>query len=235
MATPWKSVCFLHGLASSPQGTKALYFGERFAEEELPYVAPDLNVPDFTHQTLSAQLQRVEEAVAGLPGPVLLMGSSLGGLAAIRYAELHPEQISGVAVIAPVLEVQGARLAALAGSTAQKWKEAGVIRLERDGQQALLAYDLIQDAASHVVRDVVLKMPLLAIHGTLDDLVPWEETDRFVCRQHDGSSSILVNGDHSLNNHLELMWTLLGNWRTHVMASQRRGKADHGHCNCEHH
>lgn len=222
MPAPWKSVCFLHGLASSPKGTKAVFFKERFEDEGLPYVAPDLNVPDFTRQTLTAQLEVIRQAIATLPQPVLMMGSSLGGLAAIRYAQLYPEQVSGLAVIAPVMEFRGALLARMAGSTLQQWEAAGTLRVERDGVSALLGYDLVRDAANHVVHDVVLTVPVLAIHGTNDDLVPWQETDRFISRQKDGSSSLLVNGDHSLNQHLELLWTLMGNWRMRA-ASMARG------------
>ena len=90
MPLRWRSACFLHGLGSSPLGVKASFFRARFADEEVPYAAPDLNVPSFAGQTISAQLEVIRQTLEGLPRPALLIGSSLGGLAAIRYAYLHP-------------------------------------------------------------------------------------------------------------------------------------------------
>ena len=48
---------YLHGFASSPQSSKAIYLRDRFAEINLNLEVLDLNQGDFTHLTLTRQIQ----------------------------------------------------------------------------------------------------------------------------------------------------------------------------------
>jgi len=210
----YKSVCFLHGLGSSPEGTKAQYFREHFLRSEVPYDAPDLNTPDFTRQTVTAQLGLLSQVMATLPKPVLLMGSSLGGWLAIRYSMLHPDELAGVVLVAPVTRFNPEGLARLTGSSMEQWRLEGAIPFMMDGwpQPQLLGFDLVLDAPAHEVHEAVLEVPVLALHGTADPLIPWEDTDRFVGQQRHGTCSLLLNCDHTLNNRLDVIAELMANW-----------------------
>ena len=80
-------VIYLHGFASSAQSSKAQFFAGKFAELGIPLVAPDLNAPDFGTLTVTRMLDEVGTVLAqGEPGPVVLMGSSLGGFVAWHAA-----------------------------------------------------------------------------------------------------------------------------------------------------
>ena len=68
-------VLYLHGFASSPESTKAQYFGERLAAHGVPLSTPDFNQPDFTTLTMSRMLDRVLPA-AGVFGPHVRAGRS---------------------------------------------------------------------------------------------------------------------------------------------------------------
>ena len=68
-------IVYLHGFASSPESGKARFFGGRFTELGVPFMAPQLDEGNFEGLTISGQLRVVDAAVAG--EPVVLMGSSL--------------------------------------------------------------------------------------------------------------------------------------------------------------
>lgn len=85
------SVIYIHGFASSPSSGKARYFREKFAELGIPVQIPDLNQGDFTHLTLTRQIQQITALLP--PTPTVLIGSSFGGLTAAFLAEEH-RQIS---------------------------------------------------------------------------------------------------------------------------------------------
>ena len=69
-------VLFIHGLVSSPQGTKARYLAERFQA-----LTPAMNTGDF-----AACLEQQREAIASFQ-PDVVVGSSFGG--AVLYSLLR--------------------------------------------------------------------------------------------------------------------------------------------------
>src|SRR5215207_7510846 len=97
-------VVYLHGFASSAHSGKARYFGERLQERGVRFVAPDLNMPDFSTLTVTRMIEQTGEliekgkgpaldtAAAGRPG-VTLIGSSLGAFVAVNAAVKWPERI----------------------------------------------------------------------------------------------------------------------------------------------
>src|ERR1700678_4151148 len=95
-------VVYLHGFASGPQSGKARFFAERFGARGVPFVAPRLDEGDFEGLTISGQLKVVEKAVG--EGPVVLMGSSLGGYLAALYAARHREAVEKLVLLAPAFQ-----------------------------------------------------------------------------------------------------------------------------------
>ena len=80
-------VFYLHGFASSPHGGKAQLLAERFAPLGVTLHAPDLNEPAFETLTVTRMIGQVEAAMAALPpGPVVLIGFSLGAFVAWHVA-----------------------------------------------------------------------------------------------------------------------------------------------------
>ncbi len=103
-ATP--TVVFLHGLESGPHGSKYRALAARFSG----VVAPDCEGvfdPD-------ERLRRITAALAEV-GPVVLVGSSFGGLMACLYASAHPSQVSGLVLCAPALHARVAPWVARVG------------------------------------------------------------------------------------------------------------------------
>lgn len=83
-------LCFLHGLDSSPQGTKARLIRENHPECWIPELPPDV-------------FERVEIVERGVKTPMLFVGSSLGGLTAILFAMRCPSMVKGMVLMAPAV------------------------------------------------------------------------------------------------------------------------------------
>lgn len=88
---------YLHGQDSSSQGTKGRYFAEHF---------PHVLSPDFSG-TLEERLHALETICRGLKNPLVLIGSSFGGLMATRFALSHPQRVQHLILLAPALNFQG--------------------------------------------------------------------------------------------------------------------------------
>src|SRR4029079_577887 len=77
-------VIFLHGFASSGHSGKASYFAGKFRERGIEYGAPDLNLPDFSTLPITRMLEQTRALIENMsgrsPGPVTLIGSSLGAV-----------------------------------------------------------------------------------------------------------------------------------------------------------
>jgi pimeloyl-ACP methyl ester carboxylesterase len=83
---------FMHGWASSNQGTKSVYFRERF---------PDMIIPNF-----QGNLQQRMEKLNGIlseKAELRLVGSSFGGLMAAIFAMENESRVERVILLAPAI------------------------------------------------------------------------------------------------------------------------------------
>ena len=85
---------FIHGLESSSQGTKGVFFRERY---------PDMIIEDFGGP-LEERMEKLNRLLAGRDD-LLLVGSSFGGLMAAIYACEHESHVRKVVLLAPALHL----------------------------------------------------------------------------------------------------------------------------------
>jgi pimeloyl-ACP methyl ester carboxylesterase len=85
---------FIHGLESSSQGTKGVYFREKF---------PDMLVEDYTG-LLEERLAKLRGLLAGKKD-LFLVGSSFGGLMAAIYACENEGSLKRLILLAPALDL----------------------------------------------------------------------------------------------------------------------------------
>lgn len=85
-------VIYLHGFASSSRSGKAVYLGERLRGRGVEFVAPDLNLPDFSTLTISRMLEQTRALLDAATEPVTLIGSSLGAFVAVNAAAKWPRK-----------------------------------------------------------------------------------------------------------------------------------------------
>jgi pimeloyl-ACP methyl ester carboxylesterase len=85
---------FLHGLDSSSQGSKAVFFREKY---------PDMLIPDFSGP-LEERMQKLEGLLFGSSG-LRIVGSSFGGLMAAIFSMQHESNVEKMVLLAPAINL----------------------------------------------------------------------------------------------------------------------------------
>lgn len=187
---------YLHGFASGPQGSKG-EFCRRWAEARgVAFHAPDLNLPDFEHLTVTAQVEAVEALLRGLPAPPVVVGSSLGGLVGAAVAH-RGAALARLILLAPAF---GFSLRRLAGPRWAGYRRRGFMPTYHFAREQWLRLgpELLADLPAW--RDDqawVLPVPVALLHGQRDELVPVEQSRAFAAR-HPGADLRVVDDDHGL-------------------------------------
>ncbi len=206
-------VVYLHGFASSAQSSKAQYFASRFAEVGIPLVAPDLNAPDFSTLTVTRMLDDVGRVVAqGPPGPVVLMGSSMGGFlawhAAARLPLLLPQHpVSRIVLLAPAVTFGRNRKEDFGPGVVDEWERAGTRDFFHYGDNVVkpLHYEFYRDALAYPAAAAPVNVPALIFQGMQDDVVKPQGVMEF-CQGRPNVSLRLLQDGHQLLAHLDEMW-----------------------------
>ena len=87
---------FIHGLESSNQGTKALFFKKAF---------PDMIIPNFPG-ALQERMDKLNRILSNKFG-IRLVGSSFGGLMASMFAMEYESKVDRLVLLAPALNLMG--------------------------------------------------------------------------------------------------------------------------------
>ena len=85
---------FIHGLESSNQGTKSVFFREKY---------PDMAIPYFTG-SLDERMRSLRSVLFQKTG-VILVGSSFGGLMATIFAMENEERVERMILLAPAINL----------------------------------------------------------------------------------------------------------------------------------
>jgi uncharacterized protein len=203
---------YLHGFASCPQSSKALFFGKRFEAAGIKFICPDLNQPAFSTLTVSRMLQQLEKRISSLPpSEIVLLGSSLGGFVAVEAAARgvgearHP--ITRVILLAPAVELEWDRWSEIGPGGVHAWREAGNVTVYHYGLERAerLGFGFYEDAARYRPAVRQLTQPVLIFQGRHDESVSPDIVERFARRQP-SSTLHLLDDNHQLKNSLEFMW-----------------------------
>ncbi len=96
---------FIHGLDSSNQGTKSIFFREHY---------PDMIIPNFAGE-LHERMEKLNEVLSGASG-IRIVGSSFGGLMGSIFAMENEHTVDRLILLAPainLLELSGYPLKAI--------------------------------------------------------------------------------------------------------------------------
>jgi pimeloyl-ACP methyl ester carboxylesterase len=215
------TVFYLHGFLSGPGGNKAAYLSARLAEHGLTLRRPDLNVPDFEHMTLTHAVAKVAaEVEAAPPGPVVLIGSSLGGLTALQFLKTHragvARRVEKLVLLAPAFEFPERFVASvrqdLGPDVVAAWRAAGSLPMYHYAynREMPLGYGFVVDLASWSDGfDAPADIPTLILHGMLDDSVPYTLSARFAAGRPAVRLHLFGSGDHGLGDTLPELWDQL--------------------------
>jgi pimeloyl-ACP methyl ester carboxylesterase len=202
----------LHGFASSPNGNKVRFYREKLRKIGIELHAPDLNTPDFEHMTLTAIISKIAEVTSSLQeGPVYLIGSSMGGLAALHfydhYRKTAARNVRKILFLAPAFTLFS-RLDADSEGELSVWRSTGTMQFFHYGYQEnrSIRYDIVADAEQYDTYSVKLDIPALIYHGLQDEDVPPTQSIRFA-ETRPNVTLRLVESDHRLRNVLDDLWT----------------------------
>ena len=205
-------IFYLHGFASSPQGTKAQFFAEKLAGVGQRLHCPDFNQPDFSTLTVSRMLQQLEKRIAALPpGDVVLIGSSLGGFlaveAAVRSVSRAHHPITQLILLAPALQLDWERWGEVGPGGIDRWRKAGQIDVYHfaDGCTRPLKFAFYEDAIRYEPAGAALPIPVLIFQGRRDDSVDPSSVERFA-RAQPGATLHLLDDEHQLTQSLDFIW-----------------------------
>ena len=156
----------------------------------------------------AADVNFVRETLAH--GPVIMIGSSMGGWASLLAALESPDQVKGLVLINPAPDFTEKL-------TVAGWSEAQIKALENDGvvyepsgYEEPYAYSraLIEDGRTRQILDnpIPLTCPIRILQGYEDNVVPWTYSKRLLDQldSEDVSYSLVKGGDHSLSRPTDL-------------------------------
>ncbi|MDI9639278.1 YqiA/YcfP family alpha/beta fold hydrolase [Geitlerinema splendidum] len=190
---------YLHGFASSPQSAKAQDLGDRFSRLNLSLNIPDLNQGDFSHLTLTRQIQQVSALFP--PGEaVRLIGSSFGGLTSAWLGEKYP-QVERLVLLAPAFGFLEHWLPQIGEVQLRQWQQENYQAVYHYGEKRSLPlhYGFISDVRQYCELQLTRPVPTLILHGIEDRVIPIQAS-RDYQRDRPWVQLVELDSDHSLGN-----------------------------------
>jgi uncharacterized protein len=197
---------YLHGFASGANSRKAQFFRERFAEQGQELLVPDFNVGGFSDFTITRQLQQAASYFS-VDQPITLIGSSLGGWAALLLAQQYP-QIEQLILLAPALGFPQPWLSSIGDDNLRYWQAEGSWPIYHyiERQEIPLFYNFLPDAQQYAAQEFTRQLPTLIFHGKNDEVVPIELSQHYASN-HPEVTLHELDSDHGLGNVLPLIWS----------------------------
>ena len=209
---------YLHGFASGPCSTKGVAFADDFGRRGALVERLDLRIPSLARLRASAMIDHVL-AVIGDRGPVVLIGSSLGGLTAARVAARSPA-VQALVLLAPAFRLVERWRARLGEEAWQAWQQGGWLAIHDHAEQRAarvdagfaadaLALDALDDGWPPPV------VPTWVAHGRADDTVDIALSRAWVAAAP-AASLLELDDDHQLLASLPVIlpraWAFLAPW-----------------------
>jgi pimeloyl-ACP methyl ester carboxylesterase len=222
-------VFYLHGFASSARSTKAGYFAGKLRASGITLHTPDFNEPDFSTLTVTRMVEHVTGAISALPeGPVVLIGSSLGGFVAVQTAlsaaQLKPAPTGGsptaarsgptaghpierLVLLAPALDFSGNRTRDLGDRGLEEWQATGQLNVFHHafGRVMPVHYELYSDACGYDCVNATLTMPIQIFQGRHDTAVDPRSVEAWA-HARPNVELHLLDDDHQLGASLDQIW-----------------------------
>ena len=203
-----RHVLYLHGFASSAQSSKAAFFRSKLSAHGVEVQTPDFNAPDFSTLTVSRMLRQVHDAIQAVPpGPVALIGSSLGAFVAVHAALQEAERVDRLVLLAPALDFGGNRMRNLGDRGIDEWRRTNRLEVFHYGFGRLIPvhYELYADAARYDAFNARLDLPIQIFQGRRDTAVDPATVQRWA-EARANVELHLLDDDHQLLGSLDAIW-----------------------------
>jgi pimeloyl-ACP methyl ester carboxylesterase len=210
------TILFLPGFRSDMEGSKALYLAELAAARgqamlRLDYSGHGVSGGRFEDGTIGLWTEDALQVIDAVSeGPLLLVGSSMGGWIGLNLALLRPERIAGYIGIAAAPDFTEALIWEAMPAFARKMlMEKGVVHTPSAyGDPLPITRALIEDGRRHLRLGgpIPLRCPVRLLQGQADPDVPWKTALTLAERvESDNVEVILIkDGDHRLSRDNDL-------------------------------
>ena len=195
---------YLHGFASGPSSKKASAFKNKFKELGVSLNTPDLEGGNFENMTLTSQVNIVLDLLDQFQcKKVCLIGSSMGGYIATLVAQRRVE-IKATYLMAPGFNFleRWMRSLKLDCDDETCWDPKIQIFHYRYDETKYIRTDIFKDAKNWRSLGIKREVPSRIVHGTHDEVVPIDESKKFISRRPWCSLKEL-DSDHGLLSHLQ--------------------------------
>ncbi len=210
------TVVFLPGFRSDMGGDKASHLARFCAARgqallRLDYSGHGASGGRFEDGTISrwaADASCVIDRLA--PGPLVLVGSSMGGWIALLLALARPERVAALVGLAAAPDfTERLMWDAMAPPERARLLVDGVLHIpSRYGPPTPITRALIEDGRRHLLlgAPIPLACPVRLLHGQADPDVPWETSLRLADRitGNDVRITLVKDGDHRLSRAADL-------------------------------
>ena len=177
---------------------------------------PDLNVPSFAALSLSAQIDLGLELINDLnetnDNPLVIVGSSMGGLlAALLEQELRqqrsPTKIQAIVLLAPGFGITKRWPQIIGEQGMQSWRETGFRPFFHyaANQELPLHFAFAKELEQYKTDNFEINIPTIVFHGIDDQTVPIEHARQFA-QLNPAAALVELDDGHELANSLDLIW-----------------------------
>jgi pimeloyl-ACP methyl ester carboxylesterase len=210
------TVVFLPGFRSDMNGDKATALAAFCADRgvamlRFDYSGHGASSGDFLDGTIGAWAADALAAMDGLTtGPVILVGSSMGGWIGLLTAVARPDRIAALVGIAAAPDfTQRLMWDAMMPVQRATLERDGVLYVPSQyGDPTPITRGLIQDGANHQVLTgrIPIHCPVRLLHGQADPDVPWELALRVAEQVETPDVRVILvkDGDHRLSRPADL-------------------------------
>ncbi|MFK7840037.1 MAG: alpha/beta hydrolase family protein [Bdellovibrionales bacterium] len=211
------TVMFCGGFRSDMNGTKATFLEDLCVERGQAYLRFDYSGHgqsggDFKDGTIGAWFNDTLDIFnAIINGPVIIVGSSMGGWIGLLFAQVNASFVKGFIGIAAAPDFT-ARLydEELNDDQRQNIIDNGYLEVanEYSDEPYIFTAGLFEDGKNHFILDAVKTnaYPITLLHGLKDSTVPREVPEMIKANYKGGPLDIIYidDGDHSLSRHQDL-------------------------------
>ncbi len=216
--TTGKGPClvWLGGFRSDMRGSKAEFVHQLAQEKGWPFVRFDY----FGHGASSGEFEAgnlskwLADALCVIDeittGPLVLLGSSMGGWLALLCAAARPKRVRSMALIAPAPDFTRALMwPSFDQAVQQQILQTGKWMQPSPYGPVPITLQLINDGDQHLILDkpICFDGPVRILMGQQDKAVPWKHSFALVEKitSSDVIFSLAKTGDHSLSRREDLV------------------------------
>ncbi|MEM8617338.1 MAG: alpha/beta hydrolase [Pseudomonadota bacterium] len=207
---------WLSGFKSDMSGTKVTVLEDWAREAGHGFLAFDysghgLSDGAFTDGTISAWREDALSAISELTeGPLVLVGSSMGGWIALLAALALVDRVKGLVLIAPAPDFTEKLMwpTFSAEQQAEIMEDGLTLRPSDYDEPYAITRDLILDGAKWSLLDgaIAFAGPVRILQGVKDEDVPWQHAHRIVDQivSEDVVFTLVKDGDHRLSREQDI-------------------------------